>query len=613
MIDPYILFDKARRQGPNPFTIESVIADKEVWGEVMTNLPDLNQHVDQKVYQAISEVHRKYSSKIGISIKGDRGTGKSHAIHRIWKTIEREGKCVFAYIGPFKNPSRIDSHVRRYLSISFSHQDIQGVTQWQKLAIAAINTLRGTEFKDKYSPYLERCDNPDELRRYVVATHGKDKLRDFFDELVEEILENQSGLDFDFLKAVLFSILKNAAIAQIALAWIRGEDHPDFKKAGLPELSLEQQEEKSIWIIQQICRLAEVALLPVTICFDQLDSSETSSDCGDSPAQVVAKCIDRIYFHCGNVILLCCVIGDTWREIEQMGSGIPDRVGQWSVTAKPPTTEQIVELVQLRLNWFYKEHNLKSSDYPELYPFEKDEIMAVAREAVGARNLLKKWCGEKFETAQILSVDVGAQNEKKENGPLDKRKRELLDIYNELLEKISASARDDEKLAAVIARIMRMIPEGGAENVVINQVEALDSVTHGLHLIISGYDLSHQKDVRIGIRVCETTNGRTFNAVMRRLLDYKKHRLTRGCLVRSTPIPLSWKLGNQLKHQLVSQQAGEVVVLKKDEIKPLVVLEKIYEDAENYGFDKEELIGLMKELKLSANNPLICEILSAPA
>ncbi|MFM6346723.1 MAG: hypothetical protein ACKPFK_16460, partial [Dolichospermum sp.] len=116
-------------------------------------------------------------------------------------------------------------------------------------------------------------------------------------------------------------------------------------------------------------------------CFDQLDSAGTNNDSGDSPAQSIAKCIDQIYFQCSNVILICCVISNTWREIEQMGSGIPDRVGQRSVKAQPPTTEQTIELVKLRLDWFYKNNSLNSQDYPHLYPFEETKIRRIASES----------------------------------------------------------------------------------------------------------------------------------------------------------------------------------------------------------------------------------------
>jgi hypothetical protein len=140
----------------------------------------------------------------------------------------------------------------------------------------------------------------------------------------------------------------------------------------------------------------------------------------------------------------------------------------------------------------------------------------------------------------------------------------------------------------------------------------LNQQLHDLSLTVTGYDTLQQKEVRVGIKVCETPKGMTFNAVMRRLMDYDKYKISRGCLVRTTPIPKSWKVGKQLEQQLVKEKGGEVVELKKNELKPLAVIQGIYEDAENYGFTKDEVANFVKKLRLAADNPLICEILSAP-
>jgi Cdc6-like AAA superfamily ATPase len=596
--DIYALFEQARQKSVNPFSSIPVISEDAVWGDgdvVIHDLPGLNQHIDERIFDAITEVRQKYSPKIGIAIKGDRGTGKSHIIHRLWKKITQEGGSVFAYIGPYANPKRINSHVRFYLSDSFTYQDSQGITQWQKLAAAAINTLKGTEFEDKYRSYIEKCHSPNELRKYIVASQNKTTLLGFFDELVEAILENQTGIDVNFLKALLFLLLKNAIIAQIALAWIKGEDNSEIKKIGLPEFLFAEKEDKSIWMMEQICKLAEIASLPVVICFDQLDSAGTDNDSGDSPAQSIAKCIDRIYFQCSNVILVCCVISDTWREIEQMGSGIPDRVGQRAVRAKPPTTEQTIELVKLRLNWFYKNNSLNAEDYPHLYPFEESKIKHIASESASARSLMT-WCADEFEKV----IDD------------EKKKKTFLEKYDELIKQIQIPMKDDDQLAAIIFCAMTMILNGGTVNVVIQEVKKIADATHDLHFIISGYDCLHKSQVKIGVRICETTNGKTFNAVMTRLVNYDKYGLTRGCLIRSTDVPRSWKIGYALKEKLEKEQGGEVVVLKKNDMKPLVAIQKIYEQSEDYGFTKEEIKQFVKDLGLAADNLLICEILSAP-
>lgn len=597
--DPSALFEEARQQGPNPFRKDLVIAAEEVWGEIISDLPTINQHIERHVDQVIAEVRQKYLSKVGIAIKGEKGTGKSHSIRRIWKKIERENGALFSYISPCSNPKIIDAHVRFHLVESLTHQDSHKVTQWQRFAATLISSLKGTDYEEQYEDYIALCDQPNELKKHIQKTVSTPSLLDTFGAVAEAILENQTGLDYYFTKAVLLSLLGSTLAAQVALSWMKGEDAPDIKRFGLPEYSQEQQETRNIWVIKQICKLAEVADLPVIIWFDQAEASIGDSETGDSAAVIVARCIDRIYFDCNNVILLSCFQSDTWREIAQMQGGVPDRVGQRVLEAKPPSADQMVELVQMRLSWFYKNKELSPSDYPYLHPFEESQIREIAKAGTGVRQLFQI-CAEDFE--KIKSVNLK-----------EKRKKQFLDTYNELLNKVSSSIKEDEKIAAIIACAMKMLPNSGTTNVVIEEIKNVGSAsTHDLHLIASGYDSTHNRKVKIGVRICETKNAKTFNAVMKRLTDYKKYNITRGCLVRSTSVPLSWRIGQQLKQQLVEQQGGEVVVLEKDAVKPLVALERIYEQSADYGFEKEELVSLVQELNLVATNSLIQEILSAP-
>jgi len=606
MTDAYSLFEQARKKCPNPFNLQKIISANEVWGEVMTNLPNLNSHIDEKIFGALFEVRHNYSHKIGIAIIGDRGTGKSHVIHRIWKKIAQEGNAVFAYIGPCSNPNRINSHVRLYLAESFNHQDVNGVSQWLKLAASKIRKLKGTDFEQEYRPYIDRCDSPKELKKYIQTNISREKRQDFFEKLTQAILEEESNdIDFIFLKALLL-LLNPSVDARIALDWIKGEDNPNFKKLGLREFSPEEQEDRSIWMIDQICQLAKSSSLPVLICFDQIDNRNTiDNDSGDSPPEIVASCIDRIYFQCSNIIIICCLLNDAWTDIKQMGSGIPDRVAERSVIAKPATVQQMKELVQQRLDWFYQKNNLNKNDFPELYPLNESQIKKIASEAAGVRDLMKK-CAEHFESREIKEQVLQSEN------PLEKKKKEFQDTYEDLLNKIDISIKDDDRLAAIITCCMKMIPSSGTENVVINQVNKINHSSNDLQLIVVGYDSKQQRGVKIGIRVCESSDGNTFNRVIKKLLNYKSYGITRGCLVRSTPIRRTWKSGTRLKEQLENEKKGEVVVWKKDEMKPLAAIQEIYTQAENYGFSKQEVIEIVKQLRLAADNSLIREILSAP-
>ncbi|MGB3236836.1 MAG: hypothetical protein WBB29_00980, partial [Geitlerinemataceae cyanobacterium] len=578
--DLYALFETARQQGPNPFNKEKAISAYEVWHEVMTNLSSLNGHIDREIERAIDDIRKKYSSKIGLAIKGDRGRGKSHTIHRIWKKIAKEGGSIFAYIPPCDTAERMVSHVRLYLHESLLKPDVDGVTQWQKLAAAAIFTLKGTEYEEEYQEYVDRCDRPNELKQHIIATKGRKLNRsflDFFDDLTDAIVDIQTELDFDFTKAILFTLFNQANLARAGLSWIKGDDNPNIKTAGLPESI--QDESRSLWMIQKICKLAEVASCPVLICFDQLDSAAPDYESGDSPAQVVARCIDRIYFQCTNVLLICCVISDTWREIEIMGSGIPDRVGERSITALAPTAEQMIEIVKLRLAWFYREKNLNPADYPDLYPFKENQIIDVARQSAGVRSLLE-YCEKQFDR----------EAQPPENS--------LLNTFNDLLNKVSTPHSDDE-IAEILKSVIKIAHGDTIENFDIGNI---DSLSRDIHLKIIASEAQSKREVKIGIRVCESTHPNSFNSAIKKILNYDKLGIEKGCLIRSTPIPKSWKKGQELKNKLESQH-GEVVVLKKEEIKPLIAIHKIYQQSEDYGFKKNDLIQLIKEMKLVISNP----------
>jgi hypothetical protein len=86
--DPFVSFNHARKNTPNPFGLESVIQDSQVWGDVMADLSTLNQHIDEEVYRSISEIRQGYSRQVGITFQGERGVGKSHVIHRIRKKLK---------------------------------------------------------------------------------------------------------------------------------------------------------------------------------------------------------------------------------------------------------------------------------------------------------------------------------------------------------------------------------------------------------------------------------------------------------------------------------------------------------------------------------------------
>jgi hypothetical protein len=99
---------------------------------------------------------------------------------------------------------------------------------------------------------------------------------------------------------------------------------------------------------------------------------------------------------------------------------------------------------------------------------------------------------------------------------------------------------------------------------------------------------------------------------LKRLIDYKKFDLTRGCLVRSKKINPRAALARERLQQLLQKQGGEWVMLQSQDIKPLLAISFVYY-CESYELTQEEIFNFIKQKRLAISNPLIREILSDPS
>lgn len=118
--------------------------------------------------------------------------------------------------------------------------------------------------------------------------------------------------------------------------------------------------------------------------------------------------------------------------------------------------------------------------------------------------------------------------------------------------------------------------------------------------------------VKIGVDVLQKSGGVGVLASLKRLIDYKKFKLTRGCLVRSKQIGVGAIQARKCLDELLNKLGGEWVGLRKEDIKPLLALLFVYK-CQDYELNDEQIVNFIKQNKLAINNPLIREILSDPS
>ncbi|MEE3717988.1 hypothetical protein V2H45_14705 [Tumidithrix elongata RA019] len=591
-------FKTARESIPNPFRIKSIVTATEVWGAVQSEIPSLHLDAEKTILAAIRNI--KDIGKVGILISADAGIGKSHLIHRVRENLESKGLGIFAYIPPITEPNRPDFHVRYHLVDSFTRQNNAGISQWEVIAARLIGTAKAKN----YSKYVELSDNIPSLREFILMEHKfmtHFEMMDFIEKLASEIAK-PNRLKKDFVKAVLLLLFENEKEAKFAdakegaLSWLQGSDHEEgITAAKLPRYPLDQQQGVSVSFISELCLLAEAASLPVVICFDQLDNFVPSFDCKYTPSQVAAFCVDRLHLQCKNLILITSAVTTRLMEIKALDPATLARVSERSISLNPPNATEMYELVRQRLDWFFKKADLDLNveNLSPYYPFQESEIVTLVtnleRGKGNLRNLMNK-CADLFEQA---------------GGKPPKTDLELfLELYEQNLVSLNKKKpkNNDDEIAEILRFCLTHLNEesGGVK---LTQIEKGKDI----HMVICGYDSAHTKDVRIGVRVCNTGASATFNAVMNRILNYSKNNLTRGCLVRSEPIKSSWSRGIKLKDDLLAKQ-GEVVVLKENELFPLIALYQIFQQDQ----EQDKVLGLIKDSRIIVENPLIQEILSAP-
>ena len=116
--------------------------------------------------------------------------------------------------------------------------------------------------------------------------------------------------------------------------------------------------------------------------------------------------------------------------------------------------------------------------------------------------------------------------------------------------------------------------------------------------------------VKIGIAVLEGVSGMFLQAGLKRLIDYKKFDLTHGCLVRSKNVSSGTKAKQYLDNLLSHNLSGQWVLLKAEDIKPLLAMNSVMKARNDYELTETQIIDFALENRIIIDNNIIREILS---
>ncbi|NES81782.1 MAG: hypothetical protein F6K10_10470 [Moorea sp. SIO2B7] len=568
----------------NPFNKELVVKKQNVWKKEFPHVPSINAHASDAVFKAIEEVRSGQRQVIGITIKAEPGLGKTHLLSRVRHQLQAEGGAWFVYMTDYNDLNRIKPEFLKTLALSLKEVGSQGVTQWQELATALAN-----EVEEKLYTSQQLVN---ELNNGLANNCER------IDQLTDKILEIKTDIDNpDLIRAILWTLSKQ--YEKYAINWLSGKSLSQ-KKADEMELPNDSEDDKEHFDIT--CQILDLIsdYHPLVVCFDQLDGTECD-DAGFTRAQVIASLATDLYNSIKRGVLLTAMYPDTWthqiRALD-LNEAVVDRIGEREVELNPLNSEQIIDLVSLRLKAFYNQNKLTPPQ--GVYPFTEEKLKEFGKQRPTARDVLK-WCQTNWGLANGQQV---SSHRPAINPVSSAYNNEIKNIDNE------EYMEDDPQLTNAIKFCLNQLIGQIVEGVTIEKIEA-PVKPKNKYLGVKILGKQEGNTIKIGLAVIQASVGNTVTAGLSHLGNYKKYDLTRGCLVRSKEISPNAKKAQECWNNLKAQ-GGKWVVLKTEEVKPLIAIRAVYESREDYELSEEQIKDFISNTKLAIDNRLLRKILSAP-
>lgn len=609
-------------QSHNPFTNAGIAKEQDVWGKRFPDVPTLNVHASDAVFQAIELVRSSESTKdkvTSIAITASYGVGKTHLLSRIRRRLENEGGALFIYAGVnnYTELNFVKYQFQQTLADSLSKTGSQGVMQWQEVAAAMAN--QGFKAMKPDAPNL----SPQELinRFDKVSKSWSAKNKSLIDKLTSQVLKAKPNTDPYIVRAILWTLSETQS--SLAIKWLSGEQlaQSNANVLGLPlsDKTNQEKEAEALKIVQQILNLVSY-YNPVVICFDEIDVKNNSTDDGLPTELVIADLVKRLHDTLEQselsrgVVIITVMLPDTWtHKVNLMPGGTPDRISKYTqrkpIDLKYVDGNSMIELATIWLKDFYDSNNLVPLD--SVYPFKESELRDFGKGKPTVREALQ-WCAEKFkidekplpaEALERFQFALKKENESEDNNYIEENDliADALRFGFQILqgEVLEGETSTGEKLNKVMV-----------EDVI--EVEPKSKNQGWINFKVIGKE--ENTVFKIGVAILQHQNGRSVGAGMQRLIEYQTFDITRGCLVRSKTkekkILKNWGSYGHLK-KLVEELGGEHVDLKAEEIKPLIDIYNVYQKRDSYQLSDDQIRDFSKQLTLENN--LLREILSNPS
>ncbi|MBE9124206.1 ATP-binding protein [Tychonema sp. LEGE 07199] len=606
-------------QNHNPFSKAGIVKEQDIWGKGFPDIPTLNAHASDAIFQAVEKVQTSQSSQEKVTslvLTAQQGVGKSHILSRTRHRLESNGGALFVYasVNNYTDLNLIKYQFQQTLANSLSHTGSQSVMQWQEIAAAMAN--EGFKAINSASQNLSPQELIDRFDRVCASWATKNK--NFMNTLTKQVLKTKSKADPYIVRAVLWTLSESET--PFAIKWLSGEelDKSKAEELGLPANSgktNQDREAESLNNVQQILNLVSY-YSPVIICFDEIDVNTSCRDDGLTTPQVIADLVKRLYDTLEHsdlgqgLVIITVMMPYTWTDtVNVMSGGIPDRVSTYTqrkpIDLKYLNGDSLVDLVGLWLQDFYQVRNL-NPPHP-VYPFEETQLREHGRGKPTVREALN-WCAENFQVFMPPMPEL----------PEDPIERFEFALTKELEADIREEMEDNSTIAQAIYFGFETLKGQTIDKVTVDDItaeikpKAKNAGWIGFKII----GTENGKAIKIGVAIIQTSQSELV-AALKRLIDYQTFDLTRGCLVRSQSkienIKKTSKAYKLLEELVSVEKGGEIVYLVEEQIKPLMALRAVCKKCRDYNLTEDQVFEFISQKHLTFENPLLREILSEPS
>lgn len=576
----------------NPFDRSLVVRNHDIWNQAFPDVPSINAHASDAVFQAIEQISTGKRSVIGITIKAEKGLGKSHLMSRIRHHIQDKGDSFFVYMSEvdYGDLNKIHSKFLNTLTSSLKQTGNQSVMQWQEMATTLVNEV----YKSSYTPQ-------ELMKRFpgVLAQHPK-----IVDALTAKVLKLKSNIENPYLiQAILWTLSLDKV--SFATNWLAGRDlaQSQADSMGLPNTS---QDDKEAEAFQTVCQILDLIgdYRTIVICFDELESVNCNEQ-GFTRSQVIALFAKDIYSKIKRGVLILAMFDETWTQqvkVVPQADSVLDRIGEKKFDLRHLNSDDVVTLVSHWLKEFYDTNNL-TPPHP-VYPFDENNLRELGKEKPIVRKVLQ-WCTNNW------NLPGGPPP------PVD-RLHKIEKAFNKELAALDNTIENYFEDSSIIANAIRFclltLRGETVEKVKIDEVEEVivKNVDKGyLNFRILGKE--DGRVVKIVVAVIQESSNKFVSAALRRLIDYKTFDMTRGCLVRAKDVKPNTRGKEYLDKLLSKNLGGEFIKLNLEDIKPLLAILFVKQAGKDYEVTEEEICQFIVKHKIAVDNYLIREILSDPS